>query len=161
MPTVSFTAPFLSQTTEPDRGNWTDLTGRIRVFLVLSAWITTRTATMRGVYTFPSTVTINSVSTVFTGRLENTGSPDSSVSMSFNGASYGPPYTATGVGVLIGPETYLDVSYVLTENIITVDATVRAQRLSAYGPGMLYIDDPVITVDYSERPAFCNLGINF
>ena len=161
MPTVSFTAPFLGQTTEPDGGVWFKQTDYIRAVLVHSAWITTTTATMRGVYTFPSTVTINSVSTAFTGKLENLGSPNPSVSMFFNGASYGPPYTATGVEVLIGPETYPNVSFVLTENIITVDATVRAQRLSAYGPGSLYIYNPVITVDYSERPAFCNLGINF
>lgn len=160
MPTVSFTAPFLSQTTEPDRGIWTDLTGRIRTFLVASSWATTKTATMRGVYTFPFMVTINSVSTVFTGRLENTGSPDPSVSVYFNEVAYG-PYTASGSNLNIDPVTNSNMTYVLTENILTVDVTVRAQRLSAYGPGTLYIDDPVITVDYSERPAFCDLGINF
>lgn len=161
MPTVSFTAPLLGQTLKPNSGYWADQTSYIVVYLDSSAWITTTTATMRGVYTFPSTVTINSVSIAFTGKLENVGSPNPSVSMFFNGASYGPPYTATGVEGLIGPETYPNVPFVLTENIITVDATVRAQRLSAAGPGRLYIYNPEITVDYSERPAFCNLGINF
>jgi len=160
MPTVSFTAPFLSQTTEPDRGNWTDLTGYIRVFLVSSAWITTRTATMRGVYTFPSTVTINSVSNPLEGALLFSGTPNPSVSVYFNEVAYG-PYTAPGIDIDIGPVTSSNMTYVLTENILTVDVTVRAQRLSAFGPGMLYIRNPEITVDYSERPAFCNLGINF
>lgn len=160
MPTVSFTAPFLSQTTEPDRGNWTDQPSYIRVFLVSSSWATTRTATMRGVYTFPSTVTINSVSSALTGTLVFSGTPDPSVSVYFNEVAYG-PYTAPGTNINIDPVTNSSMTYVLTENILTVDVTVRVQRLSAQGPGELYILNPVITVDYSERPAFCNLGINF
>lgn len=160
MPTVTFTAPFLGQTTEPDRGNWFNQTSYIRVSLVSSTWGTTRTATMRGVYTFPSMVTINSVSSTLEGALFFAGTPNPSVSVYFNEVAYG-PYTAPGTSINIDPVTNSSMTYVLTENILTVDVTVRAQRLSAYGPGELYILNPEITVDYSERPAFCNLGINF
>lgn len=160
MPTVTFTAPFLGQTTEPDRGLWFGLTGLIRTSLVSFNWVTTRTATMRGVYTFPSTVTVNSVSSTLEGTLYFSGTPNPSVSVYLNEVAYG-PYTAPGIDINIDPVTNSSMTHVLTENILTVDVTVRAQRLSAHGPGDLYILDPVITVDYSERPTFCNLGINF
>jgi len=156
MPTVSFTALFLSQTTEPGNGIWQSASGYIYWDLVTS---TARTATMRGVYTFPSMATINSVSSTLDGFLYSSETHPS-VSVYFNEVAYG-PYTASGSNIEIGPVTNSNVTYVLTENIITVDVTVRAQRLSPYGPSQLNINYPVITVDYSERPAFCDLGINF
>ena len=160
MSTVSFTAPLLSQTTEPDRVAWQLHSGSLHWHLVTSTATATTTATMRGVYTFPSTVTINSVSSTLDGFLFFSDTPNPSVSVYFNEVAYG-PYTASGSNLEIDPVTNSNMTYVLTENIITVDVTVWAQRLSPYGPGQLNINDPVITVDYSERPAFCNLGINF
>lgn len=161
MPTVSFTTSFFGQTdTAPAVRDWSVSSGDIYVILVSDAWVTTETATMRGVYTFPFPVTINGVSSASSGELRHQGSPDPSVSVYFNDVAYG-PYESTGSDVTIGPNTNSDVTYVLTENILTVYATLRAQRMSMYGPGQLVLENPVITVDYSERPAFCDLGINF
>jgi len=151
MATVSFTASFLSQTNDgPLFPDWVN--SGTDILATLSATFPTETATLRGTYTFPVPVTIDSVRSVMTGTVSSGGATATYVY--FNGTLYGP------YGSTVGPQSNSAPTYSLVAGVLTVDTTLQGD-IYVGSPATLRLDNQTVIVDYTELPVVHNLGINF
>lgn len=151
MATISFPATFFSQTSaNPLFPDWSDIGTYIEA--TLSGTFPTETATLRGVYTFPNNIIVNSIYSVLTGSVLAGGA--TSVSIDFNGTSYGPFSSSIGPGANFSP------SYTVAGNVLTVDITLRSSPYTG-SPAVARLDEQTVVVDYTEVPFVHNLGINF
>lgn len=150
MATVYFTASFLSQTTNAALPDWTNIGTGIQA--TLSPTFSTETATLRGTYTFPGVVVINSLYSTLTGTLVAGGATSASVTQ--NGTSYG-PYAST-----IGPQSNSSPTYSVSGNVLTVDITVQGSNYTGAAATMT-LDNQTVVVDYTLIPGLHNLGVNF
>lgn len=151
MATVSFTATFFSQTsTSPLLPDWSDIGTYIEA--TLSGTFPTETATLRGVYTFPGNIIVNSIYSTLTGSVLAGGA--TSASIDFNGTSYG-PFSSS-----IGPVANFSPSYTVAGNVLTVDIALRSSPYTG-SPAVARLDAQTVVVDYTEVPFVHNLGINF
>lgn len=150
MATVSFTASFFSQTTNPTFPDWTDFGSYIQA--TLDPTFQTETATLRGVYTFPTGIIVNSIYSILQGTLIAGGA--TSAYVTFNGTLYGPWASA------IGPQSNPSPSYSVAGNVLTVDITLQGTNYTG-SPATMRLDNHTVLVDYTEVPLVHNLGINF